>query len=216
MTMAAPIWNALLSPCRNVDLTLQLVANQTVDEGTTLDLAGGALGSFADEGTQDTHTATIDWGDGTTAQAVSVTEANGSGALSGSHIYADNGVYTVRVTVFDDDGGLASDTFRVTVQNVDPTLTGAESPIIVEEGQLNTLAGLGVGLADPGFDNPFNPLVPGGSEEALTAVSVDWGDGTGPQTLSIGSETNGGAGRANHRHLHPCCACLRRRRHLYS
>ena len=45
------------------------------------------------------------------------------GSFDGSHTYADNGVYTVTVTVFDDDGGAASQTFTVTVNNVAPTLT---------------------------------------------------------------------------------------------
>jgi PKD repeat protein len=177
---------------RNVDLTLQVAANQTVDEGAMLDLTGGALGSFTDEGTLDTHTATVNWGDGSGDQVVSITEANGSGTLGGSHIFADNGVYTVRVTVVDDDGGRVTETFSVTVENVDPTLTGVDTPIAVEEGNLVTLSSLGVGLADPGFDNPSNPLTPGGSQETLTAVSVDWGDGTTVQTLTIAGETDGG------------------------
>ena len=37
--------------------------DQTVNEGESLDV----LATFADDGTLDTHTATIDWGDGTTA-----------------------------------------------------------------------------------------------------------------------------------------------------
>ena len=46
-----------------------------------------------------------------------------AGSFDGSHTYADNGVYTVTVTVFDDDGGTTSQTFTVTVDNVAPTLT---------------------------------------------------------------------------------------------
>jgi hypothetical protein len=179
---------------RNLDLVLQLAANQTLSEGANLDLTGGQLGTFTDNGTQDTHTATVDWGDGSGTQAVTVTEANGSGTLSANHTFADNGVYTVRVTVIDDDGGSVSSTFEVSVNNVDPTLTGVGTPKIVDEGQLINLGSLGVGVEDPGFDNPNNPLSVGGSRETLTAVSVDWGDGTAPQTATLGPETDGGVG----------------------
>ena len=179
---------------RNLDPTLQLSPDQTIDEGSELDLTGGQLGSFADIGTQDTHTATVDWGDGSAEEPVLVTEAGGSGMLSASHTYADNGVYTVRVTVEDDDLGRVSSTMRVTVNNVDPTLTFVNTPIVVSEGQEFTLADLGVGLEDPGFDNPNNPLAPGGSQETLTAFSVNWGDGSGTQPLSLGSEVDGGVG----------------------
>jgi hypothetical protein len=179
---------------RNLDLVLQLAANQTVNEGANLDLTGGQLGTFTDNGTQDTHTATVDWGDGSGTQAVTVTEANGSGTLSANHTFADNGVYTVRVTVIDDDGGQVFSTFEVTVNNVNPTLTGVATPKIVDEGQLINFGTLGVGVEDPGFDNPNNPLQPGGSRETLTAVSVDWGDGTAPQTATLGLETDGSVG----------------------
>jgi hypothetical protein len=179
---------------RNVDLVLQLAANQTIDEGANLDLTGGQLGSFTDDGTQDTHTATVDWGDGSGTQAVTVNEANGSGTLSANHTFADNGVYTVRVTVIDDDGGSVSSTFLVTVNNVKPTLTGVAVPFVVNEGQLINLGSLGVGVEDSGFDNPNNPLSAGGSLETLTAISVNWGDGTATQTATLGVETDGSVG----------------------
>ncbi len=64
-------------------------------------------GAFTDIGTLDTHTATIDWGDGTTSEAV-ITESNGSGSLSGSHKYTSGGIYDVKVNLSDDDGGTAT------------------------------------------------------------------------------------------------------------
>ena len=82
------------------------VERSLVAEGSLLDLSGvGAppLGLFIDDGILDTHLATIDWGDGTAAQNAVVFFANGSGALGGTHIYADDGLYTVTVAVTDDD-----------------------------------------------------------------------------------------------------------------
>ena len=53
-----------------------------------------------DPGT-DTWTATVDYGDGSGSQALPLTGKT----FELSHVYADNGSYTVTVTVNDDDGG---------------------------------------------------------------------------------------------------------------
>lgn len=62
---------------------------------------------FTDANTLDTHTVTIDWGDGTIT-AGTVTESSGSGSAVGSHAYAAGGIYTITVTVSDNHS--ASDT----------------------------------------------------------------------------------------------------------
>jgi PKD repeat protein len=48
--------------------------------------------SFTDAGSADTHTITVQWGDGTTNTSL-------------SHAYAAPGLYTIAATVRDDDGG---------------------------------------------------------------------------------------------------------------
>ena len=103
------------------------------------------------------------------------------------------------VTLTDDDGGLTSDAFQVTVGNIDPTLTGADDPLVVDEGEEFTLAALLVGLEDPGFDNPLNVLDPangGETEEVFTATTVDWGDGTDPVPLLVVGRASGSPGVA--------------------
>lgn len=55
--------------------------------------------TYSDAGSNDTHTATVDWGDGTTTNPT----ASG-GNLSDSHTYGAAGIYTICVTVTDDDG----------------------------------------------------------------------------------------------------------------
>lgn len=61
-------------------------------------------GGFTDVGRLDTHLATIAWGDGASTNAT-IAELNGSGTLAGTHLYAAGGIYTVSVTLSDDDGG---------------------------------------------------------------------------------------------------------------
>ncbi len=55
---------------------------------------------FTDGNALDTHTASINWGDGTITSGV-VTESSGSGSAVGSHAYAAGGIYTITVTVSD-------------------------------------------------------------------------------------------------------------------
>lgn len=77
---------------------------------TTVAVSAG----FTDPGVLDTHTAIWDWGDSGTS-AGTVIETNGSGTVSGSHAYATPGVYTVRLTVTDKDGGSAESVFQFVV-----------------------------------------------------------------------------------------------------
>jgi Mg-chelatase subunit ChlD len=57
-------------------------------------------GTFTDPGTADTHTMTVDWGDGTIDGPAAATSPVG-----GSHAYTAAGIYDISVTVADDDGG---------------------------------------------------------------------------------------------------------------
>lgn len=75
--------------------------------------------TFTDPGTLDTHTASIDWDDGSPAQNVSVAQL----AAGVGHVYGDNGTYNVIVTVTDDDGGIGSDNAPIVVSNLSPELT---------------------------------------------------------------------------------------------
>ncbi len=74
--------------------------------------------TFADPGTNDTHTATVAWGDGPPTTAT-VAESSGSGGVSASHTYTTPGMYTVTVVITDDDGG--SVTVSTDVVVYDPT-----------------------------------------------------------------------------------------------
>ncbi|MDY7080299.1 MAG: right-handed parallel beta-helix repeat-containing protein [Chloroflexota bacterium] len=77
-----------------------------VEVGTPINVSA----SFTDPGLPDTHTAEWDWGDDTTSPGI----VNG-GIVTGSHTYAEPGVYTPRLTVIDDDGGTDEAIFQYVV-----------------------------------------------------------------------------------------------------
>ena len=60
--------------------------------------------SFTDSNVLDTHSAIWVWSDGFTSKGI-LKETKGVGTVSGSHIYANAGVYAVTLRVFDNNGG---------------------------------------------------------------------------------------------------------------
>ena len=130
--------------------------------------------SFTDAGTNDTHTATVDWGD-TTSGAATITESAGSGSLAKAHTYGVPGHFTVTVTLRDDDGGTSVRTASVVVNGA-PT-ADAGGPYVTTEG---SSAGLTGTASDPEGD----PLAkqwtfsPTGTDPGTTCTS------TGTTTLT--------------------------------
>ena len=115
----------------NVTPTVNAGADQFVAVGATVSLDPA---TFNDLGTLDTHTATISWGDGSPTEAGTVIEfpfgppgstVGADGSVSGSHVYSSNGVYTVTVTVTDDEATLGSDLLQVTVTTPNFVLTSS-------------------------------------------------------------------------------------------
>lgn len=83
--------------------------------------------ALSDAGADDTHVATIDWGDGTESTGT-VAAAGGAGTVSGSHAYAAPGLYSIVMRVADDDGGTCDIAAATSVVAYDPRagwVTGA-------------------------------------------------------------------------------------------
>jgi hypothetical protein len=101
------------------------------------DMPGFVTASFTDPGTADTHTCTINWGEGTT-NAGTMLESSGSGTCSSvaGNKYSDNGagIYDISVEVTDDDGGKGSASATIIVY--DPS-----AGFVTGGGWINSLAG---------------------------------------------------------------------------
>jgi hypothetical protein len=76
-------------------------------------------GTYSDAGALDTHTATINWGDGT-VETMSVS----GGVFGASHQYSAAGSYTVTACVTDDDGGSGCASLELTVTSSAGKVTG--------------------------------------------------------------------------------------------
>jgi len=141
----------------------------TVDAGPDARLNEGAVftqsGAFIDPGA-DAWSATVDYGDGSGVQTLPLTGKN----FSLEHVYPDNGVYTVTVSVSDDNGGTGNDTVQVIVDNVAPTVDAGMNTAI-DEGPNGALFEQAGTFTDPGLD--------------IWSATVDYGDDSGVQPLAL-------------------------------
>lgn len=172
-------------------LNLAPVLDPLVDlagaEGSTVSLALG----FTDADAADTHQATVDWGDGFVGPAT-VYENTGVGTILAEHTYADDGTYTVLVTLTDSGSPPAQAQRQATAQiaNVAPTGTllfddftdyDYDECTVVESGWFFAMPQ----VSDPGADT-------------IASWRIDWGDGTveafpGAPTEGLHSYTDGPA-----------------------
>jgi VCBS repeat-containing protein len=165
---------------QNLAATVNAGPDQSVTEGSLVSVSA----AFLDLGTVDTHTAIIDWGDGTLPTTVSVNESMGAGLLTTTHIYADDGEYLVVLTVTDDEGAVGSDRLTISVDNLPPRIN-AGLDLTTNEGEI---VSINANITDPGSVD-------------IQIVTVDWGDGTPILTLPVGRTLNGWSVAPKHRYV---------------
>jgi PKD repeat protein len=174
--------------------TAEAGPDQSADEGYTVAFDG--RGSSDPDG----HALTYLWnfGDGTTADVVAPT-----------HVFADNGVYTVTLTVSDGYGGSAADKLTVTVANVTPAAyllyvggtTGSDQigvkpvgggavRVMINGEDLGTFT---LGVSAPGNGGVIVYAQAG--DDTVELVGTD--DGTGNLVFPYAAALFGGADQAN-------------------
>lgn len=94
----------------------------TIYEGEEVELQA----VFTDDNWLDKHTAIVDFGDNTAPEKAVLTETNNEPQAAGlatiKHSWCDNGMYTVRISVHDDAGGIGEATMEVEVLNLPPKI----------------------------------------------------------------------------------------------
>jgi len=98
---------------QNSPAVVEAGSDQSLGEGSRI----AVNAAFSDSEPGDTYRATIDWGDGTVT-AGTLTETDGSGAVTGEHVYWHEGSYTVSVKVTDSSGAHGADGLLATVSQV--------------------------------------------------------------------------------------------------
>jgi Ca2+-binding RTX toxin-like protein len=113
-------------------------------------------GSFSDP-SDDTWTATVDYGDGAGTQSLALDAAK---TFALDHAYTQNGTHNVTVTVLDDEGHPGSTTFQVNVA-FGPNVTN----VAIAGGAVRNTA---VTTAQVTFDKPIDPATLNASAVILT------------------------------------------------
>jgi hypothetical protein len=139
--------------------------------------------AFTDVVPQDSYAASFDWGDKTTS-AGAVSQLNGAGTVSATHVYGATGAYMVTLTVSDTTAGTVSKaaTFSVTVTHSFYLLsTGAKGALTVSgNGSINI-----PGVIDVDSNSSAALIASGNASIAAAQISVVGGVSiSGNATLS--------------------------------
>ena len=122
----------------NVEPSVDAGPNQTQILGNAVTIRP----AFTDVGVEDTHSATVAWGDGT-EDAIDLVAS----PFAAEHTYPDNGTFTVTVT--DDDEGAGDDTVSVTIELPEPIPPTAVAGADQDADEGATLLFVGAGSLDP-------------------------------------------------------------------
>ena len=157
----------------------------TGTEGTAI--SGATVATFTDanpNATVSDFTATIDWGDGTTSAGTIVAQSGGGFAVDGAHTYADEGEYTVGVSINDAGGSTASATSKATIADIAIANGSSYDTITLGDGAGDTVSANG---------SSHDTITLGhGAHDSVSANSsnhdkINLGDGAGNSVSAYGS-----------------------------
>lgn len=147
----------------------------TGTEGST---ASGTVGSFSDANPGATvadFTATIHWGDGSSSAGVVSGPSGGPFTVSGSHLYVEEGSYTIAVTVTDAGGSTVALSGRATIADA-----ALASQCAMPTNTSQAFAGATATFTDQSSTG----------NAADFSASIDWGDGTSSAGVITGGPGN--------------------------
>jgi hypothetical protein len=146
----------------------------TTVEGS--DSGSQTVATFTDPGGAEAvgdYSATIDWGDGSTATVGSISFANGTFTVSGDHTYSEEGTFAVTVTVAHEGAPAAVVGSSATVSDPAVAATGGVTVTAVEG-------------SDSGSQTVATFTDPGGAEAVGDySATIEWGDGSAATVGSI-------------------------------
>jgi hypothetical protein len=139
-----------------------------------------ASATFTDAGRLDHQSAAIEWGDGSTSRTFTTfSDAFGGveGQLEARHVYATPGVFNVRLSVTDDDGGVGQSTGTITV--VTPSQGVARAIAVLDAliarstnpARAHLMAARSALAAAGQSENPTGELPPPSANLAVTALA---------------------------------------------
>ncbi|MGA7932632.1 MAG: hypothetical protein WCA35_03555 [Kovacikia sp.] len=177
----------------NVAPTITRLAldSTSINENGTVTLTG----TFTDPGLQDTHIATINWGDGTTS-SLPIDQRQLSRTFQIAHQYQDDNptgtpfdILPITVTVADDDTGSAQASTAIRVNNIAPVITSFTSNAnFADRARINKPITVNATFTDIGTLDTHRAF-------------VDWGDGTSSQEVTVFQGNGSGAVQGSHVYL---------------
>jgi hypothetical protein len=150
------------------------VAESEPFSGTVATLTDTDDAGDTDDGSDDSYSATIDWGDGSVGAGTIVDNGDGSFDIQGAHTYKEDGTYAVSVTIMDGEGGVFPVDYDVVVAEGplgEADLDASSAPPI------STKEGLTFTQPVAFFSDPLGPQGVPDSAGNFRAT-IDWGDGS--------------------------------------
>lgn len=185
-------------------ITVSPGSGQAIGELVEGSSRGTLAGKFVDSTNTGANTncayefyeSTIHWGDGSTSPGSITCEKTGSGTaatpngtfdITGTHVYHDSGSFVVSATVKDNETGTTS---GAAVNTATASITDADLEVDFdnapgEGGPFTKLEGqsLTVGVSFFDNNNAF-PVVEGPAFDAGLTATINWGDGSAPQSVA--------------------------------